>query len=741
MISGKITYGKSRTVLIGYLILLFFSFIVIFIIQSQTNKVFEQEIQSQTTSTLMHSRDLLDLYMDEVKRQSLQLVTDHQIDEFLKLPTLQLGSPSVQVVIDASTRLNSFETANPFLSEVYVFSNSNGYLLSSSNAYLHMDKVYKNALSFEGYTYEQWLHQVLKKKHKNEFLPALNVRINGRAHRVIPFLRSLPLNSSYLNTGKMVLLLNEELILSILKNTISSPNGWAFIVDVNGDQLLTSCGNPIRDKSFLKEIHTLEEGCATLNFNNDEYFVLTAVTKQSGWQLVTVLPGRELRDKISFIWKIYAIVSLFLLILISLYSLFIIISDLKHQRELRILLGGAVSYEDMRERIGQINTRMDSLQELSTPEINRTFMYKLLTGSFVNRYDPLLMAGILQYEMEKGPYLILSFCFKGQDSYQINEDTISDIRFSLIFLQKTLRDQFLDDYMILQEDGNIYSVLIWGQSFDSDKLADLFYPQLADKIPMNLYLGIGTARQNLYDVSESYRESCQTLEYISMLNQPGTFFYENLPDRDFSYFYPIDAENQLINLVLNGNTEQVTIMINSLLDENFHSRRLSSDAYNGFIGAMAGTLNRIKNRISEYSESFSHDLSGTALSETDIIGVFVKYSEQTSKVRQNKDDLMKQKIIHYLDDSYSDVSMTLDSLAKKFDCKESHLYYFFTNHLEITFTQYLEKLRLDNATRYLKENKSYTVNEIAAKVGYSNPQTFRRAFKKRMGVTPTEYRG
>jgi len=56
-----------------------------------------------------------------------------------------------------------------------------------------------------------------------------------------------------------------------------------------------------------------------------------------------------------------------------------------------------------------------------------------------------------------------------------------------------------------------------------------------------------------------------------------------------------------------------------------------------------------------------------------------------------------------------------------------------------SFQAIKDQVRRDMAIYHLSENK-YSINEIALKVGFTEPSTFHRAFKKWTGVTPGDYR-
>ena len=62
------------------------------------------------------------------------------------------------------------------------------------------------------------------------------------------------------------------------------------------------------------------------------------------------------------------------------------------------------------------------------------------------------------------------------------------------------------------------------------------------------------------------------------------------------------------------------------------------------------------------------------------------------------------------------------------------------SELGMTFTGYLNKLRLTEASRLLTEKSSAAVSEIAYLVGYANVPYFNKLFKDEYGCTPKSFR-
>jgi AraC-like DNA-binding protein len=58
----------------------------------------------------------------------------------------------------------------------------------------------------------------------------------------------------------------------------------------------------------------------------------------------------------------------------------------------------------------------------------------------------------------------------------------------------------------------------------------------------------------------------------------------------------------------------------------------------------------------------------------------------------------------------------------------------------MTFTGYVNKLRLTEAARLLTEQSTATVAEIAYSVGYANVSYFNRLFKEEYNCTPKSFR-
>jgi transcriptional regulator GlxA family with amidase domain len=86
-----------------------------------------------------------------------------------------------------------------------------------------------------------------------------------------------------------------------------------------------------------------------------------------------------------------------------------------------------------------------------------------------------------------------------------------------------------------------------------------------------------------------------------------------------------------------------------------------------------------------------------------------------------------------------DRPLTVPELASRASMSPRHFARRFTAEVGSTPAEYVAQARVDAARRLLEETK-LSLKEVAARCGFNEEQNLRRAFVKRLKVTPTDYR-
>ncbi|MDD4112246.1 MAG: AraC family transcriptional regulator [Herbinix sp.] len=109
----------------------------------------------------------------------------------------------------------------------------------------------------------------------------------------------------------------------------------------------------------------------------------------------------------------------------------------------------------------------------------------------------------------------------------------------------------------------------------------------------------------------------------------------------------------------------------------------------------------------------------------------------SSEMQKKMNWLLYEKITNYIKQNYKDIS--IKQLAEHFHFHEDYFNRMLKSKTGMTYTQYVQKLRLSEAEKLLLHTE-LTIDEISAKVGYQNKGYFYKIFIGKNHMTPARYR-
>ncbi|MDG0792175.1 AraC family transcriptional regulator [Cohnella ginsengisoli] len=105
--------------------------------------------------------------------------------------------------------------------------------------------------------------------------------------------------------------------------------------------------------------------------------------------------------------------------------------------------------------------------------------------------------------------------------------------------------------------------------------------------------------------------------------------------------------------------------------------------------------------------------------------------------RSGRDLDVLQPIFRYID-AHLHESIKMSELAPLAGISEKYFISYFKKAVGITPGQYMYQIKMNRARDYLYQKK-YTVQQIAGFLGYPDPFTFSKAFKKYYNVPPSKF--
>ena len=109
-------------------------------------------------------------------------------------------------------------------------------------------------------------------------------------------------------------------------------------------------------------------------------------------------------------------------------------------------------------------------------------------------------------------------------------------------------------------------------------------------------------------------------------------------------------------------------------------------------------------------------------------------------MRSSTENIYRQKVNQVIDYISADLhrSLQLDTLANQINVSQRQLLRIMRSFLNESLYAYVARQRVERAVLYMQTEEMNLI-QLAGMVGYDNPQSFSKAFKKQFGISPKAY--
>lgn len=726
----------------------------------------EREAMESGLAKLDKTRELVDARLKEVESLTTQLSLDTRVRHFLSAKKPYSGDDIIRIK-EIADSLATYRYSNRFISDIFLYLN-NETLISSVLPTTNVSLQYGLLLAYDGLDYAGWRDRLLGAYHYSAYWPESRVRLGQDRPEVLTYVQSVPIGAVHTYKGALVALIDAGEVRKLLATVVDDGKAWSYVEDAEGRMLtgLNRTGSE-RDRLLLPEG---KRGYVVRDREGEKQLVMYAVSAESGWKYVAGVPYDSVISNVRYMKTMYqttmgiAIVAGLLIAVAFSYSssrpILQIIRKLR-QGLAETSASDKSEYAFLAGTITQLLENRDAMRsDLAQQQelVRATFFERLLRGGFSREKEIDSVRSYIGLDLPEGAYAaVLVAIDAGRDTdmshRQLERLDTAKVLVRRIFMEKLPYP--MKDYSI-DHDKLAVLLAIEGAAWETvrNELSDTVSVTaglLLQSCGTDILVGIGSPCQGLIQIRNSFEEAAQALDSLGDESPGPLAFHADLVREKDDYYYPLDIETRLINLVKAGDRTEAAAVLGQLRQTN----REHADAGTAFATIeplafeLRGTAVKLRKSFAAVPvrdgdrpdwpiESLRGDLSVDELFDR-AEALFLSMCEWIGRQKNDRQKALAEQMLRLVETHYLEDDWSLYKFAEDLGMTEKYASQLFKDLTGHSFSQYLEMKRMEQAVRLLRD-QAVSVSDISRMCGYANPNTFYKAFKRCFGVSPTVYR-
>ena len=313
----------------------------------------------------------------------------------------------------------------------------------------------------------------------------------------------------------------------------------------------------------------------------------------------------------------------------------------------------------------------------------------------------------------------------------------------IMALSASLSEKELTFRSVHDGDGN--EVFIFSLENDSGLSQEITESAIAISSSQGAVIHGGISRifSNLYRIDSAF-EDARRIERSLYADEAETIIkeYDSSLELDDENPVSLDVLEKLSAFLSCGKGDSVSHILDEIegkLEKNpFMFEKWKERIFYALDNVFSSVSGSTSNLMAEDAASRIRQMN----TET-MVGYFRIRAEEIERAfhdrKKSHNEELRDRIIVYMNEHFSEAGLSAFSVSGDMGISEKYLSQFLKEQTGVSFAEYLRKIRIEAAIRYL-EKTDYSNEQIAELTGFGGVNTFYRNFSKQMGVTPKVYK-
>ncbi len=753
-------YGQ---LILSHTLVLLFPVILSLLLFFQSIDTVRTEIERANGAMLRQTQRAIDDSLTEIRRSALQLAGNATILQ--AVASSEQDSASRIRYYNVMQELEDMMVYNSLVGDVYLFCNKFNKIITPTEQ-TERAIFYDDHYATDTMSYEEWLAVI--DSVEQSCYRTLYINSGGNTtEQVIAYFQPVPSYQTQAPYGTLIIVINQRELKNIIGALEWVNRGNIYVLDEN-DQVLFS--NVDQEGVLPVKYHELTDEKQKLyrNVNGERVVVSYMSASATDWKYVSVMPYNTFWGNAVYISVLFLSVGLLVLVLGALLIRYVSRKNYSPIRQILRNISEKSKQADSRwhneymvinHYLSDMNSETERLNQILEENKNLyrdSFLLRLLTPG--QWEDSLLKRGEqelgISFQTPQFAVMIVQlddFSALFPDEEYRGKKAIDIVRFSVKnVLSEVLSKAFL--IYVTELNGVITAILnpldlLEVTSFEEKTTDLLSYVRefFAENMQVYFTAAVSSLHSHARQIVQAHQEALSAMEYRLTLGKNRTIFYteiEKIPQT--TYTYSLASEQKLINGIINGNSENVIKVIDEIFEQSGVRQMNYLQTAKCLMYDMASTMLKASNYVED--DALVQDIQPweqiTRCETIDDLKrcvqdlatrMSVYFEEKKCSTR------LSDRVLEYVSLNYGNPDMNVNMLGDYFGLTPSYLSKIFKKETGERLLDYISGVRIEMAKRLL-EDTTKSVTSISTKVGYIDSNAFILAFKKKMGITPGQYR-
>lgn len=644
---------------------------------------------------------------------------------------------------------------NSDVTTMYFYDINDNRLITDDAAYSNPAYFFKYRYKMEGYTPQECVERLKNSSWGHGYSLGIKVEYDGDAKEVMEYRISVPVNIFSEHQSQLVLVMEFEDIFSDFYELLE--DGYEFYVYNFEDQLVMGSGERFKDVLDISKA----TGLISAGKESERIYGMVCCSSDNLWKVKVYMP-----DLLKVDSSANAMLRIWLLAVLPVVasSVLCIYFTYKNHKEIMEILNlfrkqnttvpdekylhsEAADYKAIRDYANHIINENNRYREYITEyEYSRKYeiLDKLVRDTYKNREELEKAFDEIDLQIRHDNCTII--CVRFDDSsyrdYITDNVTVKD------FVKELFINNIERNFEIFDTSAKETICLL---PIDEEENAEVIMRDIVSRLnveityyyDIKITIGVGNVVKSIYEVSKSYLQAKDVIRYSEATGNK-IFLYSELEKLKDVYYYPKQTDEKIYNYVVVGRAEEAKQIIQNIYRENFEN-----DSVLLSVSASDKVKNKLLESVACIAEKYDISIENTVLSLKDatsirsyfdiLLGLIDVLTKEIEDKRRGTQKYSVVKIMHYINEHFCDSELSMKQISSDLGFHEKYISNLFKTAYGETLSDFIERLRIQKACELLKDS-STRIADISDQVGYTSDVSFRRAFKKITGVSPSEYR-